>query len=97
MLADGGAISGQAISGGDPEAEALASTSTNAYERSFAYQLAGTAAADAGDKDKALADFKLAVDSNGLNNDEHYQVMFNLAVMQYQSSTPRTRWRPWTA
>ena len=70
------------------KAEALASVSTNAYERSFAYQLAGTAAADAGDKDKALADFKLAVDSNGLNNDEHYQVMFNQAVMQYQTQHP---------
>lgn len=70
------------------KAEALASVSTNAYERSFAYQLAATAAADAGDKDKAAADFKLAVDSNGLNNDEHYQVMYNLAVMQYQTQHP---------
>jgi tetratricopeptide (TPR) repeat protein len=70
------------------KAESLASVSTNAYERSFAYQLAGTAAADAGDKDKALADFKLAVDSNGLDNDGHYQVMYNLAVMQYQTQHP---------
>jgi hypothetical protein len=70
------------------KAEALGSTSTNAYERSFAYQLAATAAADAGDKDKAASDFKLAVDSNGLDNDEHYQVMYNLAVMQYQTKHP---------
>jgi hypothetical protein len=70
------------------KAEALGSTSTNAYERSFAYQLAATAAADAGDKDKAAADFKLAVDSNGLDNDEHFQVMYNLAVMQYQTQHP---------
>jgi hypothetical protein len=70
------------------KAEALASVSTNAYERSFAYQLAGTAAADAGDKAKAATDFKLAIDSNGLNNDEHYLVMYNLAVMQYQTQHP---------
>ncbi|WP_159016911.1 tetratricopeptide repeat protein [Cognatiluteimonas profundi] len=70
------------------KAEALGSTSSNAYERSFAYQLAATAAADAGDKDKAAADFKLAVDSNGLDNDEHFQVMYNLAVMQYQTQHP---------
>jgi len=70
------------------KAEALASVSTNAYERSFAYQLAATAAADAGDKTKALADFKAAIDNNGLGNDEHYQVMFNLAVMQYQTQHP---------
>ena len=70
------------------KAEALASVSTNAYERSFAFQLAGTAAADAGDKDKAVADFKSAIDNNGLGNDEHYQVMFNLAVMQYQTQHP---------
>ncbi|MDB6163792.1 MAG: hypothetical protein JWL98_1224 [Xanthomonadaceae bacterium] len=69
-------------------AEALASTSTNAYERSFAYQLAATAAADAGDKGKAAADFRQALDSNGLDNDEHFQVMYNLAVMQYQTQHP---------
>lgn len=70
------------------QAEALAATSTNPYERSFAYQLAATAAADAGDKDKAAADFKLALDSNGLDNDLHYNVMYNLAVMQYQTQHP---------
>lgn len=70
------------------KAEALASTSTNAYERSFAFQLAGNAAADAGDKDKAIADLKQAIDANGLNNDEHYQVMYNLAVVQYQAQHP---------
>ncbi len=70
------------------KAEALGSKPGNAYERSFAYQLAATAAADAGDKDQAAKDFKLALDSNGLDNDEHFQVMYNLAVMQYQTQHP---------
>jgi tetratricopeptide (TPR) repeat protein len=66
-------------------ADALAASSGNAYERSFAFQIAGTAAADAGDDAKAASYFKQAVDGNGLNNDDHYQVMFNLAVEQYKT------------
>ncbi len=67
------------------KAGVLASATSNIYERSFAYDLAGNAAADAGDKDKAAAYFKQALDSNGLNNDDHYQVMYNLAAIQYQT------------
>jgi predicted negative regulator of RcsB-dependent stress response len=71
------------------QAEALGAAATsNAYERSFAYQLAGNAAADAGDKQRAVSDFQHALDSNGLDNDAHYQVMFNLAVLQYQAGHP---------
>ena len=66
------------------KAEALAGTSDNAYEKSFAYQIAGTAAADSKDNAKAAADFQKAIDANGLDNDQHYQVMYNLAVVQYQ-------------
>jgi tetratricopeptide (TPR) repeat protein len=65
-------------------AEALAGSSDNAYEKSFAYQLAATAAAEAGDNAKAAADFAQALAANGLNNDQHFQVMYNLAVTQYQ-------------
>jgi len=65
-------------------AEALAAASGNAYEKSFAYQLAATAAADSKDNARAAADFQKAVDANGLDNDQHYQVMYNLAVVQYQ-------------
>ena len=70
------------------EADALAAVSTNAYERGFAYQLAANAAADAGDNAKAADYFKEALDSNGLDNDDHYQVMYNLAVTQYQTQHP---------
>jgi tetratricopeptide (TPR) repeat protein len=68
--------------------DALASDSTNAYERSFAYQLAATAAAELGEKDKAAAYYQKALDTNGLSNDEHYQVMYNLAVTQLQTKHP---------
>ena len=67
------------------QAEAFASTAKNAYEQSFAYQLAGVAASESGDNDTAIAMFKKALDSNGLANDEHYQVMYNLALAQYQT------------
>lgn len=66
------------------KAEAFAPTTDNAYEKAFAYQLAGTAAADSHDNAKAMADFQKALDANGLDNDQHYQVMYNLAVVQYQ-------------
>ncbi len=70
------------------QAEALAAASSNAYERGFAYQLAANASADSGDNAKAAGYFKQALDSNGLNNDDHYQVMYNLAVTQYQTKRP---------
>ncbi len=70
------------------KADVLAAATSNIYERSFAYDLAGNAAADSGDKNKAAAYFKQALDSNGLNNDDHYQVMYNLAVVQYQTKHP---------
>ncbi len=67
------------------KADVVAAATSNLYERSFAYDLAGNAAADAGDKDRAAAYFKQALEGNGLNNDDHYQVMYNLAVIQYQT------------
>ena len=66
------------------KAEAFAGTTENAYEKSFAYQLAATAAADNKDNTRAAADFQKAVDANGLDNDQHYPTMYNLAVMQAQ-------------
>jgi tetratricopeptide (TPR) repeat protein len=66
------------------KAEQIASRSdANAYEKSFAYQLAGTAAADLNDQAKAADYFKKAIDTNGLDNNSHYQVMYNLAAVQY--------------
>lgn len=53
------------------------------YEKAFAYQLAGTAAADLDDQARAADYFKKAIDANGLENNSHFQVMYNLAVVQY--------------
>lgn len=65
------------------KAEAIAAGKGGAYEKSFAYQLAGNAAAALGDDARASEFFKKALDGNGLDNDSHYQVMFNLAVTQF--------------
>lgn len=66
------------------KAEAIAARAdANAYEKAFAFQLAGTAAADMGDEAKSAEYFKKAVDANGLENNSHFQVMYNLAVVQY--------------
>jgi tetratricopeptide (TPR) repeat protein len=66
------------------KAEPFAASTDNAYEKAFAYQLAGTAAADSKDMAKAAADFQKAVDANGLDNDQHYVTMYNLAIVQAQ-------------
>lgn len=58
-----------------------------AYEKAYAFQIAGNAAADLDDQDKALDYFRRAVDTNALDNDAHYSTMFNLAVIQ--ASTER--------
>ena len=54
-----------------------------AYEKSFAYSLAGNAAADLDDQTKAAEYFGKAVEANGLDNDSHYNTMFNQAVSQF--------------
>ena len=54
-----------------------------AYEKSFAYSLAGNAAADLDDQTKAAEYFGKAVEANGLDNDSHYNTMFNQAVIQF--------------
>ena len=57
--------------------------SSNAYEKSFAFLLAGTAAADKDDQAAAADYFAKALAANGLSNDDYYTAMFNLAVIQY--------------
>jgi tetratricopeptide (TPR) repeat protein len=63
--------------------EIAGDSSANAYEKSFAYLLAGTAAADKDDQAAAADYFAKALDANGLSNDDYYTAMFNLAVIQY--------------
>lgn len=54
-----------------------------AYEKSFAYSMAGNAAADMDDQGRAADYFARAVAANGLDNDSHFNTMYNLAVIQY--------------
>jgi uncharacterized protein HemY len=60
-----------------------AKSDANAYEKSFSYQLAGASASETSDEAKAAEYFQKAVDANGLDNNSHYQAMYNLAVVQY--------------
>lgn len=60
---------------GDPE--------SNAYEKAFAWLIAGNAASSNGDDAEAVSYFQNALAANGLDNNNHYTVMFNLAAVQY--------------
>ena len=74
----------QDFAGTIAQAEKIASNpEANAYEKGFAYQLAGSAAADNNNEAKAAEYFQKALDSNGLDNNSHYQVMSNLATVQF--------------
>lgn len=54
-----------------------------AYDKAFAYSVAGNAAANDNDQAKAADYFSKAVAADGLDNDGHYSVMYNLAVTQF--------------
>ncbi len=74
----------QDYAGAIAQAEKIAGNAdANAYEKAFAYQLAGSAAADQNNEAKAAEYFQKALDSNGLDNNSHYQVMSNLATVQF--------------
>jgi tetratricopeptide (TPR) repeat protein len=60
-----------------------ADAASNPYEKAFAYQLAGSAAAADGDDAAAARNFEQALAAGGLDNNNHYTVMYNLAVTQY--------------
>lgn len=61
----------------------LADPDSNAYEKAFASLLAGNAASASGDDAAAITHFRNALAANGLDNNNHYTVMFNLAVVEY--------------
>jgi tetratricopeptide (TPR) repeat protein len=63
--------------------EIAGDASSNPYEKSYAYLIAGTAASDKDDQAGAADYFAKAVAANGLPNNDHYTAMFNLAVIQY--------------
>jgi tetratricopeptide (TPR) repeat protein len=56
-----------------------------AYEKSFAFSMAGNAAADVDDQARAADYFGKAVEAHGLDNDSHFNAMFNRAVIQFGS------------
>lgn len=68
------------------KAEELAAMPTaNAYEKSFAYSMAGNAAANMDDQPKAGEFFAKAVDADGMDNDGHFSTMYNLAIIQFSN------------
>ena len=74
----------QDMAGVIAKAEEIAATSAAGdYEKSFAYSMAGNAAADMDDQAKAADYFGKAVAANGLDNDSHYNTMFNQAVILF--------------
>lgn len=64
--------------------ELVANDDATTYEKSAACTLAANASIDLGDEAKAAGYFRKALDINGLDNDSHFNTMFNLAVLQYQ-------------
>lgn len=63
--------------------EVATMSGAGAYEKSYAYSLAGSAAADQDNQAKAADYFSKALQANGLDNDSHFSTMYNLAVIQY--------------
>jgi tetratricopeptide (TPR) repeat protein len=63
--------------------ELAARSDANAYEKSFAYQLAGASASEMNDEAKAAGYFQKAIDADGLDNNNHYTAMYNLAAILY--------------
>lgn len=63
--------------------EIVAMPAATPYDKSFAYSLAGNAAADMDDQAKAAEYFRKAVEANGLDNDSHYATMYNQSVIEF--------------
>ncbi len=62
----------------------FAESTSNAYEKAFAFLMAGSAAVDVDDLARAVQLYQAAVDANGLDNNNHFNAMYNLAVVQSQ-------------
>lgn len=61
--------------------DAYAASSQNAYLLSYFYQLAASAAIEQDDRAKGVDYYRKAIEANGLDNNGHYQIMFNLSVI----------------
>lgn len=64
--------------------EVLANPKANAYEKSFAAQIAGQVQYDSDDFDGAIDYFKRVLELNGLDNNGHYGVMRMIGQLQLQ-------------
>jgi tetratricopeptide (TPR) repeat protein len=71
----------QAIAAGEALLEARGA---GAYERALAYRIMAFTEVNRDDYDAAIEYLRLAVEENGLSNDEHYQSMFQMGQMQFQ-------------
>lgn len=70
------------------KAEALvADPAANAYDKAFAHQVAASVEADRDPPNyvKAIEHYKQAVAADALDNNGHYQMLYNLSVMQGQA------------
>lgn len=66
------------------DADAIgASADAGPYDKSFAYSMAGNAAANMEQQAKAADYFAKAIAANGLDNNSHYATMYNLAAILY--------------
>lgn len=63
-----------------PKVDAYVASAQNPYLVSYLAQLAGNAAIKLEDMSKGADYYRKSVESNGLDNNGHYQIMFNLAV-----------------
>ncbi len=64
--------------------EILANEAANAYDKSFSAQIAGQIAYEADDAAAALNYWNKALESNGLDNNSHFNLMFTVAQVQLQ-------------
>ncbi len=55
----------------------------NAYDKAFAYSMAGNAESSQDNQAKAAEYFAKAIATDGLDNDAHYSTMYNLAAIQF--------------
>lgn len=64
--------------------EILANPAANAYDKSFAAQIAGQIAYESDDANAALRYWNQAIESNGLDNNAHFSTMFTVAQVLLQ-------------
>lgn len=67
----------------------LANEAANAYEKSVAAQVAGSAAAELDDTPASIAYLERALAENGLDNEAHYSTMQNLAITHLSNDQPQ--------